>query len=1080
MSGVTAATPRFYNPGWLSDDDLIAGFIARRDLFEFLRGELLRAPARGNVQHYLLVGVRGSGKTSLLNRLAVAIRRETELSDHLIGLSFPEELYGVKNLADFWWAACRALDDALDRVGEHAAADRLARQIDAYEYSGAQGHSHDDAGLKLLLDTCAALGRRPVLLVDNLDFVLNRIDKTGRKVKDPHAHAYWALREALSTIDAPVVIAGSVRLSEPFVDYDKAFYDFFVSKRLGKLSLEEVRDVFDHLAGDQDGGELRQRIRERPGRAQALYELTGGNPRALGLIFELLRDGPSSRAVDDFERLLDITTPYYKARFEELAEQAQVVMHALALSRRDLSKPGFGHTAAVVARRAALETRIVSAQLEVLLKEGVVEKDKSGSSRTQYRIAEQLFRLWLQMRSTRRIRQQVIGLTEFLEALFDREEYEELMKAELTGEQQASWRSRAKMIWALSELQRDKDERYISRTHAADALRHAGEMGQGPFEDAFARGDLPAEVKFLGECREKLERCASWHQELHVDSENLRVGLLGSVKLSISKKRAHTTRLCARETAAKELESLSQILSQEWQELSVERFSSDEIIWLYEERAAGRFPLPKLTLTHVKSSHGSPSKSVAWKLLCGGRIDVPSAEHASGWVAWGKQHFAAASSTEWAEAAGQMLVGGYLGAAQEALDQAFLNGDSALAWAGRAMLFHAQGAAPEVKESAFEEAISRNRMSVALWHGLIAVLLYELERYGDAEAACRKAIELDPKDAWPWSALGRALQEDAARHAEAEYAYRKAIDLDPKQPSHWTALGNFLSGFVRRQTEAEMAYREAIKVAPRSALAWYSLGRVLATDFGRYDEAEKAIRYSLEIDPKNCFAWTGLGALLGSNSARLTEAESVYRKAVELEPDGAMVWGRLSLFLFAKLRRYDEAESAIRKSVELEPDNPWVLMVLGMVAEKVGKYDEAKATYLRVLELSPKDRNAMRRLDALRHRDCMKDLIAAGNAIDWAMVRKYLSQLLADAQLHFLVTADVFVRDFVGRALRDGHGLEMLAALREVGFDSIAAPLLFALDAAIEGGKEKLADVEPEARAAALFLFDQLQSAGNS
>ena len=65
-----------YNPDWLSDDALVANFVARMDEFIFLRNELARAPSTGTVQHYLLVGLRGAGKTTLLKRLAVAIRRE--------------------------------------------------------------------------------------------------------------------------------------------------------------------------------------------------------------------------------------------------------------------------------------------------------------------------------------------------------------------------------------------------------------------------------------------------------------------------------------------------------------------------------------------------------------------------------------------------------------------------------------------------------------------------------------------------------------------------------------------------------------------------------------------------------------------------------------------------------------------------------------------------------------------------------------------------------------------------------------------------------------------------------------------
>ena len=302
-----------------------------------------------------------------------------------------------------------------------------------------------DSGLRLLLETCSELKQRPVLLVDNLDLLFQRIGTKGRKRNNPHATAYWALREALSTTTSPMVIGGSVRLSEPFTDYDKAFYDFFATKRLGKLSLEEVRDVLNQLAQNQNCPEAQERLQKHPGRIEALHELTGGNPRALGLLFELLRHSPDSRAVEDFERLMDLTTPYYKARFEDLSDQAQVVMHALATRRPAGSGLRFGHTAADIGQQAGLPTNTVSTQLDILEREGLVEKS-ANHGRMQYRISEQLFRLWLQMRATRRIRRSVIGLAEFLEALFDPQELQDCLQ----GQDRGSLLGSARLAFAIA------------------------------------------------------------------------------------------------------------------------------------------------------------------------------------------------------------------------------------------------------------------------------------------------------------------------------------------------------------------------------------------------------------------------------------------------------------------------------------------------------------------------------------------------------------------------------------------------------------------------------------------------------
>ena len=477
---MSALAHHHYNPDWLSDDALLANFVARQNEFAFLRDELARAPLTGNVQHYLLVGLRGAGKTTLLKRLAVAIRRDDNLSGHLIALSFPEELYQVKNLADFWWAACDALADELDFLKRDRDADDLLAAVIQARSGADKSDSVSDVGFGLLQQMCARLKRRPVMLVDNLDVVFERIDKTGRKLKNPHSPAYWALREALSTSASPIVIGGSVRLSSHFTNYDNAFYDFFIAKRLGKLSLSEVLEVLDRLADTQGVPEVKQRLRARPGRVESLFELTGGNPRALGLIFELLRNGPNSRTVEDFERLMDLTTPYYKARIEDLSEQAQVVMHALAVRHVGAGTSDhlrFGHTAAEIGDHAGLPTNTVSTQLGILENEGLVEKS-AAHGRVQYRIAEQLFRLWLQMRGTRRVRQNVLELTKFFEAMYDTDELLK-MAMEPCGASELAEAKYAIAVAASGDTpaaSREVLERYATEQLRQHVAKNGGEM----------------------------------------------------------------------------------------------------------------------------------------------------------------------------------------------------------------------------------------------------------------------------------------------------------------------------------------------------------------------------------------------------------------------------------------------------------------------------------------------------------------------------------------------------------------------------------------------------------------------------
>ncbi len=836
----------FYNPDWLSDDALVAGFVARQDEFHFLRDELAHAPLQGSVQHHLLIGLRGAGKTTLLKRLAVAIRRDDDLKDHLIALSFPEELYQVKHLADFWWAACEALVDELDRRGQRREADQLSATVEQARPAKADASQQlADTGLALLQQTCQTLARRPVLLVDNLDMVFERIDKSGRKLSNPHAPAYWALREALSTASAPIVIGGSVRLTEPFTDYDKAFYDFFLPRRLGKLSLSEVRGVLQRLAQAQNTPEVTERLHQRPARIEALYELTGGNPRAVGLIFELLRTGANSRAVEDFERLMDITTPYYKARFEDLSEQAQVVMHALAVRRPgDDGGLRFGHTAAEIASHAGVATSSVSAQLDTLEREGLVEKN-AHHGRTQYRMAEQLFRLWLQMRANRRIRQNVIGLTEFLEAMFS---FDEMQQGLTQGN--AAALNQARLSFAVAGAQQATPlRRSLEAQGAAQVLEHLQTCGD-KLDTYFAQGDLPADMHALVKLRADLRQCPP-----HDLSDDEQTALVGSVQLRLDEKQAFVAALCDSATAPEAAAKVRERLKLERNNLLRYGLHEADFPLLYERRAAGLLPLPDLRAEDVQAwlpAFQTPEyKSMVWRLIgAWSTVKFTDEACAQNWLKWGKSELPNTNATEWAHVTSAFRYSKRLDAAKNALNEAMArDANNARVWCAKAILDEETGVAPVDIEASYHHAIALDPTYAAPWYALGIFLDEKLHRSNEAETAYRKAIELDPKNSMAWNTLGLFLRTDPRRNDEAEAAFRKSIDIDPTNAISWSILGYFLQDNYKNYMEAESFHLKAINLDPNNSISWHVLGELYAK-LNNLGKAKQAFAEALRLEPE--------------------------------------------------------------------------------------------------------------------------------------------------------------------------------------------------------------------------------------
>ncbi len=398
-------TTAVYNPSLLARDELIATFAAREPLLTALVDDL----RRGGTQHHLIIGQRGAGKTTLLLRLACAIEDDAELAGRAIPLRFPEEQYNVGRPSDLWLNCVDALIDTLETRGDVAAARSLDADVDRLEELEEDERARQAQAL--LTGWARRHKRLLVLLVDNLDLVLDRL--TGH---------HWPLREALSADNRLVLMGASSTFIEHAFDYGEAFYDFFNVHELAPLSEPEARAMLERLADAIGAPRVRAALAE-PGRFAALHLMSGGMPRTLVLLHRLLAAGSTDSAERDLEALLDQVTPYYKARFDELPAQSQLVVHALAMNWHPM-------TAIECSAHARLDVNAVSSQLNRLVRQGLVSKLASAdSAKLSFLITERLFATWYSMRASRRLRRRMLWYVELLQAMYGQREVERRAEA---------------------------------------------------------------------------------------------------------------------------------------------------------------------------------------------------------------------------------------------------------------------------------------------------------------------------------------------------------------------------------------------------------------------------------------------------------------------------------------------------------------------------------------------------------------------------------------------------------------------------------------------------------------------------
>ena len=404
----------FFNPNSQSEGDFLANFVARHVTLDFFLRQLrLTQPGRPARQH-LIVAPRGYGKTSLLRRIAVAARTETDLRERFIALSFREEQHNVISLDVFWRNCLQSLAEA--REDEKAPEAELA-QLDAAWTKYAPRHAlkrEDQDGepaWQYFRAFCERLERRPLLLIDNLDSLLAGLADNQQ----------WALRSTLQRDEGPVLIAAASRYPDSTHDPKAAFYEFFRVQTLDKLDDQEVLQCLRTLATHrkQAGRVVLELLDRDPGRVAALNTLAGGNPRTLIVLYSVLESHMSPDVLWQLSAMLDIFSSWYQARMEEIPMQARAVFDALALNWNPM-------TAAALGEAAGLETTTVSSQLSRLEKTGYVETvalTRGGKGRNGYQVGERFFNIWYLMRNgPRRARQSIKFLILFLQSCFSAEE----------------------------------------------------------------------------------------------------------------------------------------------------------------------------------------------------------------------------------------------------------------------------------------------------------------------------------------------------------------------------------------------------------------------------------------------------------------------------------------------------------------------------------------------------------------------------------------------------------------------------------------------------------------------------------
>jgi tetratricopeptide (TPR) repeat protein len=392
----------YYNPEQMPATEIKQTFVGREVMLKELLALVRRQPQGAGVQHVLLIGARGMGKTTILLLLRFGVL-ESDLHNDWQPVRFPEESYAITDLADFWLAA-------ISHLAYETGDMELAARGDALRNEYRPSVDLAGAALATLKDWSRQRGMRLLLLVDNLDMVLNQINNTRENAR---------LRDALMNDGTFMLVGGATSFFHEARAYDQPLYNFFKTWNLDALDGGQIDQLLLKRAAADERADFEQQLQKNEARIKVLHYFTGGNPRLVLMLYRIIASSDLIDVRRGLEKLLDEVTPYYKAKIESLPPQQRKILDHIA---RVSARTGSGLTPTEIAAETRLPVNQVTSQLKRLSGLGYVRAANVRARSSWYSLAEPLYAIWHQMRLGRESRERMAWLVEFLKGWYSSRE----------------------------------------------------------------------------------------------------------------------------------------------------------------------------------------------------------------------------------------------------------------------------------------------------------------------------------------------------------------------------------------------------------------------------------------------------------------------------------------------------------------------------------------------------------------------------------------------------------------------------------------------------------------------------------
>lgn len=397
-----------YTPRKTKFEVLEATFVGRHALLDELKKTIRDQATADTLQHWMILGTRGTGKSHIITMIYHIVRNEPEYNANWIPVLMNEEEQGVFSLPTLFIRIVTKLADELEKDNKEKAQE-IRNYLTGMRNKPNSPETILEDAVTCLKSFSEESGKRLLVLLENADDLFTKCMPNQNEVKK--------FRKMLQHENYFLLIATSPTFFERIKSRKGVLYDFFRLRRLDLLNYDDSVKLLQRWA-EKENPSLVQEFMPGNYRLRVLYHLTGGNPRILMFLFMAISGQERiESAVSTFRILLEKDlSNYYLSRMRDIPNQEQPVVIALAETNGVL-------TQTEIASKTFLSPRSVGTFVVRLENAGLVRpvSQKKGKN-TLYTLTDNLFRLWYQWRTSLREKEVLEAIVEFLSIWYKKKE----------------------------------------------------------------------------------------------------------------------------------------------------------------------------------------------------------------------------------------------------------------------------------------------------------------------------------------------------------------------------------------------------------------------------------------------------------------------------------------------------------------------------------------------------------------------------------------------------------------------------------------------------------------------------------